>query len=327
MFPEYISRNIVLSIILTIVIIGVGSLASYLFVEIHYYRFIPSSAGWLDNFQILNPKTSFIICLTITLLVAMIWNTNLNNTEVLLKEEFLQLVNIVLLSSLIYSSIPSIQLALSLFFISLAISRLFTINRNTDTFHSVSFDAGLFIGIATYFNFTSIVFLLFAWGSMFILSSIRIKEFIWNLIGFAFPFLVLWMINFIFNTNVELFPIIYLGDLSIAISLNWPDLLLMGICAIIIFYGLLILNHKLRRSSVRFQRLISAMNLLFLFMAIFGLILGLINDWKLIYISLLLPIGYFWHCIGHSRTGLLLKSLLYILWVGVILFNFLSFSS
>lgn len=324
MLPEYISRNIIFSLILSFILVLIFVICAYVLLDIQFNGYVPSSADWLNEFQSNHPLASFFISLSIMFLAAFVWNARLNNLEVLLKEEFSHIINIVLMGTIVFSAIPSIQLAISLFFIVLAINRLLTINRNSDTFHSVSFDSGLFIGLATFFTFPSIILLIFSWAAMLILSTIRIKEFLWNVLGFVFPYLILYLINLIFEVNLELFPKSYLNDFDVSLNLGLADYGFLLVCVVAIFFGLLILNQKLRRSSVRFQRVISVLNLLFVVMAIYGLILSFLNDWQFILISLVFPVSYYWHCIGVSSSRFFLKTFLYIIWAGLIFINFFN---
>ena len=206
-------------------------------------------------------------------------------------------------------------------------NRLLTINRNTDSFHSVSFDAGLFIGLSTYFLFPSLILLVFAWAAMIILSSISVKDFLWSLIGFAFPYLVLVLIRLVFDLELTLFPESYVGELELNIDLNYIHYSIIVVCLFTIIYGLLVLNKKLKRSSVRFQRLVSALNMFFIVMGIFGFMISLLNDWRYVFLSLIFPIAYYWHCLGQTKSGLLLKTFLYLVWGGLIVFNFIGHTS
>lgn len=323
MLPEYISRNIIFSVMLSLLLVFVFWGCAFFLVELESFQIVPTSAHWLDMFQFDHPGISFFLCMVLSFLTALVWNSRLNDSEALIREEFSHLVNIVILALVIYSLGPSIQLALSIFFIVLSMNRLLTINRNSDSFHSVSFDSGLFIGLATYFSFPSLIMLVYAWIAMFILSSMSVKEFFWSIIGFSFPYLVLYLLGLIFKTDIDLFPLTYLGGFDLSLKLSYTDYAILFISIIAMFYGLLVLNQKLKRSSVRFQRLISALNMFYIAMTILAIMVSLLNDWQYIFISLVFPISYYWHCIGQTRSGWLPKSFIYLIWVGLIVFNFL----
>ncbi len=320
MLPIPISRNMLLALLSALVIGLLFVLGAEFIFDIERSYFIPNSANWLNGFDQSFPRSSIVLSMLMILMTGYVWNNRMVNSEILLKEDFSQLYNFVLVGGLVYFCLPSLVFFLSMFFLSLAMERIFRVNKNTDTAYSICFDSGLFLGIAVYFNFSLIIFLFFIWISMIVLKSLGFKEFIWSLIGYIGPFLFVFFVRFLFNLELIVFPESFFPELNFEWLKDGKLLSFFGLSFVAIFFGYLALNKHLNKSSVRYKQTINALIIFFIFFLVFtALVVGL-NGFYSMSIFFLFIVPFFWHCISCANERYIFSSGLYFVWTFMLLY-------
>ncbi|NND77277.1 MAG: hypothetical protein HKN39_03765 [Flavobacteriales bacterium] len=318
MLPAAISRNVLLSLITSLVIGLIAIIYAFFFPEFGPDSFSPTMAEGLQVYFQSHKMIGFLVVLFCIALTGLFWNSKMNDGEILIQEDFSQLYNLTFICILLYFICPVPVIFISILFYSLGVGRVFKLNKNTDTAFSISFDAGLFIGLATYFNLTSIFFLLFIWIGIMIIRSITPRDIIWSLLGLALPFLFMSGIDQLFGTNLVHFPNSIISGTSWGEFLNWKLLTFVGLGFFVLITGYFALAQNVKRSSIRYKYSIQALNVFFLFTLLQGIVMAFANSWDHFLFALLFPIAFYWHCNSCGKDRYVFNNVLYLAWVVVI---------
>ena len=315
MLPTPISRNVLLSLVIALVI-GLLALGyAFFFKEIQDSVYSPTMANGIQGFFGEHKLLGFILSLFCIILAALFWNSKLNDGEILIQEDFSQIYNFSFFGVLIYLFCPDPELFLSILFVSLGVGRVFKLNKNTDTAFSISFDAGLFIGIASYFNVTSCIYLLFVWIGIMIIRSITPRDIIWSILGLALPYFFLATIDRLFEIDLLHFPTSLVSDLPLGELPNWKFLTFSGLGVFVLITGYFALAQNMKRSSIRYKNSVQALNVFFLFTLAQGIAMMLSNSWEYILFAFLFPVSFYWHCNASGKERYVFNNILYIAWV------------
>ncbi|MEM7161174.1 MAG: hypothetical protein AAF487_01925 [Bacteroidota bacterium] len=299
----------------SILILGLFILAFYLADDLTYEFFIPTSLPQLAELESYWPYTSFILAMLAFLLGGLIWNSRMVQAEVLIVEDYSQVYNFLMMGAIIYFSCPSLLLALGFLCITLSLNRIFSINKNTDTAYSNCFDAGLFVGMASFLVFPFILFLPFIWLSVLNLKNLGFKELLWSIIGFCSPYFILFMLSILFDWNLDLLPSAFLSDLNFETHKNSELIIFYCLSLLACLLGYFILSKEINKSSIRFKVTMNTLMVFFIFNLVFTSILVGLNGFSTIVIFFFFLMPFFWHCVQSSRKRYVLKTLFYVCWV------------
>lgn len=115
------------------------------------------------------------------------------------------------------------------------------------------FNAGLWIGVATLFYFSSILFFGAVFIGFFILRAFKLKEQIGLLLGFISPFWLVGIYYFVRNALPDFWNRSFgnIGFLDLSLSNNWEDYVQLGLFAILILVA--IFNYRTYTYKVSIQ--------------------------------------------------------------------------
>lgn len=115
------------------------------------------------------------------------------------------------------------------------------------------FNAGLWIGIATLFYFSSIVFIGAVFIGFFILRAFKLKEQIGLFLGFITPFWLLGIYYFVRNALPDFWSRSFgnIGFLDVSFSNDWENYVQLGLFAILILVA--IFNYRIYTYKVSIQ--------------------------------------------------------------------------
>ena len=322
MLPESISRNILFTLIITLLFSALAIVVKQLYVPESATFFIPTSADWIGTIETSFPLIAAIIAFLIIIVTGLIWNRRCVNSEILFKEDYSQVYNYVFIAGSFFVIYPSLSLIISLFLMVLVLDRIFKINKNTDTAYAISFDAGFFLGLAIYFNLVCLVFIPFVWIALIILKSLGFREFLWTMLGITVPFILLYFLRLLLNLNINLLPDQLQSMNSFIFSLEWSSVVLIALSLIGIISGYFALSRFLAKSSVRYKQIIQALSFFFVFFFIFSMVMLGQNGLHTFILYLVFPLSFFWHCVSNSEKFRTLKYLHYYGWLGMLLYAF-----
>lgn len=319
MLPTPISRNVLLSLVTALVIGILALIYASFFKEFQSSTYSPTMANGLQTFFDGHKLLGFILSLFCIILASLFWNSKMNDGEILIQEDFSQIYNFAFLGVLLYMFCPDPELFLSILFMSLGVGRVFKLNKNTDTAYSISFDAGLFIGIASFFNVTSLIYLLFVWIGIMIIRSITPKDIIWSLLGLALPYFIFASIDRLFGVNLLHFPTSLISDVPLGDLPNWKFLTFLGLGIFVLITGYFALAQNMKRSSIRYKNSVQALNVFFLFTLIQGVTMMLSNSWEYILFAFIFPVSFYWHCNTSGKERYVFNNILYFAWVSMLI--------
>lgn len=232
---------------------------TFLFKSIHHFiSGINSSSGSF---------TSILIFLLIYIQAIML-NRLASNQKMFLKPNYLIGMTYILVTSLFSSFNTFSSTLLSATILIATLSSLSKLSNTQDP-KKIIFNIGIYLGIASFLYFPSIIFLALLFLTLFIMRPFRLAELIILIIGTLTPYYFLYSFNYLLDLNIKgLFP-----NLSFSmpvIHLNKPEIVGLAFIALLFCVGIYYLQINMNRLLVQSRKMWSVF---FLFLMISVLVI------------------------------------------------------
>jgi len=208
---------------------------------------------------------------------------------------------------------------------------LFAIMELTATYKEFSsadriFNIGLFIGIASLFYFSYIVFLLFAWIGIGILRAIRWKERVILILGFLVPYFFLFTYHFWYGMQENLL-VNHISSISSFLDFTGDsdisDFITISLIGVLTLVVLLSYKRYTYKKKIKIQKII---DILFWAMAASALSLLIQGQINIQHFQMLLPILAIFVSINFVHMSKQWSEIWhFFLLVGVLIWHYLAF--
>jgi hypothetical protein len=208
------------------------------------------------------------------------------------------------------------DLVLFHFFDILSFRQLFNIRQNEDARRYI-FNGSLLLGIGLLFFPHAFPVLLFPFFTLLIIRPFVWREYFLALIGLLIPFSYLLFYNHFFLKTTDVLSLFWKNDFEF--NLKWMSLTLFLTWTFLLVFSFFVLNRKVKRSGVRFKRLIM-LSWVSIFLLIISEIIHFLNQKEYLMISQVGTTIIVGGGISISRFPFVYNTILYfLLFLGVLI--------
>ncbi len=230
------------------VLTPITSKDTFLFKSIHHFI--------TEINSIFSPFASIFIFILIYIQALML-NRLVGNQKMFLKPNYLTGMTYILVTSM-FSSFNTFSSTLLSATILIAILSFLSKLTNTQDPKKIIFNIGIFLGVASFLYFPSIIFLALLFLTLFVMRPFRLAEPIILIIGTITPFYFLYSFNYLLDLNIKgLFPSLSLSQP--VIHLNESEIAGLVFVTLLFFVGVYYLQINMNRLLVQSRKMWSVL--------------------------------------------------------------------
>jgi hypothetical protein len=225
---------------------------------------------WMKNFYTSSPSLYIFLSVCFLLAFALYLNFVVNNEKLFSRKSYLPALSFVLITSMLPSlNVFSFEMIAS-GFLFLAVSKALSL-AHTTTPRKVSFDIGLFLGLASLFYFPSVFFFFLLLILLFIFRPFVLQEVLAYFLGCLTPFYFSAALLFISGQWKQRLASIYL-HLHLPLNLvKFPVFVVMTLSSVILlFYSLYLINKTATKNAMVVRKKWNAIVIYYVFATIIG---------------------------------------------------------
>lgn len=288
------------------------------------FKIFESYTSVLLNIQsnnLFSVEANLFFALLLTLIQALLFNTIVNEYNLLGKPSFMPALMYVTGSSLLVHFLVLTPVLLCNFLVIWMLSKFLSIHRK-DSAQATMFDLGMIIAVGTLIYLPFVAMMLLLWISLIIFRAFNWREWIAGIIGFITVYFFIavayyWTDSF---EALQDFKVPLAIEFKL-IQINIYDYLILVPLLIILFLSVISLQQKLNRSSVHIRKSFLLLFFIFLFSILSFFIT---SKYQVFHFLLLVPsVAVFMaFYFMHATKAWFYENLYFILLGGVVYFQF-----
>ncbi|MCX6230050.1 MAG: hypothetical protein NTZ33_00775 [Bacteroidetes bacterium] len=324
MFTRIFKSDYLFQLIFFLIISVLIWIRAFNAVEVNYS---PVNAPLFDIFQYMlkgMPYVKILISFILLIFQALILKNLLSSHDLMPKNSLLpSLVYVLLMSS--FSSYQNFHpLLIGNLFIIIVLHILLSLYNNVENYEKV-FNATFLAAIASLFYFPFILFILFIWFSFLVLSLLKWREWLISMIGFMTPYILVF--SYYFMTDVLKTKLLQYQLYFIHLKIHFPHFalntsIILGVLGILLLISIFKILSTISEKQIYYRKYIIVL-LLFLLLTFISFFF--VQDFFIFHICLFfIPFSFFFSNYVLQINRLIIAEIIYFLFFGCCLYNFLS---